>query len=231
MSYLKPGRLAKYNLITKPMEQSVAKAKFPLMKSRKILICLLLFILTVIIYYLSDAGNTPYDYFTKLSVAMLHGRIFLTNNPAWFNELIPLHGVFYVVYPPMPAILMLPAVLLFGQNFSQTLFSIFLGSLNVVLVYLLSNKLQFGQKTSFILALFLGFGTNHWYLANVGSAWYIAHIVALFFLLLALLESFGKGRLFLVGLLLGASYWARTPEIFSAGFFYLFFWRKILAVR
>jgi hypothetical protein len=155
----------------------------------------------------------------------------LSENPAWLNELIPDDGKYYVVYPPMPAVVMIPAAAIFGDNLSQSLFSIFLGSINVCLVYFLGKILQFGQKTSILMALFFGFGTNHWFLANVGSAWYIAHIVALFFLLLALIETFGKGRLWLIGLLIGASFEARTTVIFTTVFFYLYFWRKFWPVN
>lgn len=187
--------------------------------------------LAFVVYYLTSPGDTPYDYFTRLSTSLLQGKLFLIQNPPWLNELVPVNGVFYVVYPPMPAILAMPAALIFGSNLSQTLFSIFIGSINVVLVYLLGIKLQFGQKTSILLSLFFGFGTNHWYLAGIGSAWYIAHIVALFFLLLALLETFGKGRLFLIGLLLGASFWSRTTVIMTAGFFFLYFWRMFWPIN
>lgn len=121
----------------------------------------------------------------------------------------------------MPAIIMMPYIFLFGESASQTIFSIFLGSLNVVLVYLLFKRLNVSIRTSLLVTFFFAFGTNHWYLSSVGSAWFIAHITALFFLLLALLETFGEKRLLLVGLLLGASFWARTPVIFTLPFFFI----------
>lgn len=181
---------------------------------------------TFLVYFYTQAGDTHYDYFTRLSGAFLQGRLYLTENPSWLNELIPIDGRYYVVYPPMPAIVAMPTTFIFGNNISQTLLSILLGSFNVCLVYLLCKKLQFSQKTSWVVTLFFAYGTPHWYLANVGSAWYIAHIVAVLFLLLALLETFGKGRLFLIGLLVGASFWARSPVIFASAFFYIYFWRK-----
>lgn len=139
---------------------------------------------------------------------------------------MPVGNKYYVVYPPMSAILLMPYVFLFGEKASQTIFSILLGSVNVVLVYLLYKRLNFSIKTSLLVTFFFAFGTNHWYLSSVGSAWFIAHITALFFLLLALLETFGKQRLLLIGLLLGGSFWARTPVIFAVFFFYIYFWKK-----
>jgi hypothetical protein len=192
---------------------------------KNLFICLILFSLAFVVYYFSSGGNTSYDYFTRLAASFLEGKLYLTDNPPWLNELIPVYGVYFVVYPPMPAVLAVPFVFIFGHNFSQTIFSILVGSVNVVLVYLLGLRLKFGHKTAILVSLFFGFGTNHWYLASVGSAWYIAHVVAIFFLLLALIEAFGKERLLLIGLLFGASFWARTPIIFTVGFF-VFFFRK-----
>src|SRR5437588_203650 len=104
------------------------------MNRKNFAICILLFLITYIVYVITSPGNTPYDYFTRLSSSFLQGKLYLTQNPPWLNELIPINGVFYVVYPPMPAILAMPAVAIFGNGLSQTLFSIFVGSINVCLV-------------------------------------------------------------------------------------------------
>lgn len=131
----------------------------------------------------------------------------------------------------MPAFLMMPITFLLGGNTSQTLFSIFLGSLNVVLVYLLIKRLRFSEVTAILVAIFFGFGTNHWYLASTGSVWFVAHVVALFFLFLALLETFSHQRLWLIGLLLGASFWSRTTVIFALPFFYIVLWRNFWPLK
>lgn len=131
----------------------------------------------------------------------------------------------------MPAIVLMPFVFLLGQYSSQTIFSIMLGATNTVLVYLLFKKLEFSTKSALAVTAFFAFGTNHWYLASVGSAWFIAHITALFFLLLALLELFAKQRLLLIGLLLGASFWSRTTVIFTVFFFYIYLMKRFLPLN
>lgn len=188
---------------------------------------LLLFITTLIIYSISSFGHdTPYNYFIYLADAFLHGRLYVAESFPWLNELIQWQGRLYVVYPPMPAITLMPYVFLFGKYASQTLFSILIGSVNSVLVYLLVQRLNYSAKTAILISIAFAFGTNHWYLSSVGSAWFIAHIISLFFLLLALLETFGKRRLLLIGLLLGASFWARTTVIFTVCFFYIYFYKR-----
>ncbi|MBI2314894.1 hypothetical protein HYU93_02445 [Candidatus Daviesbacteria bacterium] len=188
---------------------------------------LLLFITTLVIYSISAFGNdTPYNYFIYLADAFLHGQLYVTESFPWLNELIKWQGHLYVVYPPMPAIILMPYVFLLGKGASQTLSSILLGSVNSVLVYLLIKRLNYSVKTAILVAISFAFGTNHWYLSSVGSAWFLAHITALFFLLLALLETFGKQRLLLIGILLGMSFWARTTVVFTIFFFYVYFLNK-----
>lgn len=177
------------------------------------------FLFTFIVYLLSCGKETPYNYFVRLAEAFLNHRLYLTENPSWLNELIPLNGRYYVVFPPMPAVIILPLVALFGSHFSQTLFSIFLGSFNSLLFWLILEKLGRRKKEKTWLILLFSLGNIYWYLASVGSAWYLAHISAAFFLLLALNEALGRKRPFLTGLLLGAAYWSRLPTIFSAPFF------------
>ncbi len=185
---------------------------------------LLFFVFSIVlfVYFLFSPGETTYDYFTRLSSSLLNGKLYITQNPSWLNELVPIGDKYYIVYPPMPAILLMPYVLIFGENASQTIFSVLLGAINSALVYILIRRLKFSLKTSLLITLFFAFGTNHWYLSSVGSAWFIAHITALLFLLLALIETFGKQRLLLIGLFIGASFWARTPVIFTLPFFYIF---------
>ncbi len=190
-----------------------------------------IFSFTLIVYFLSSPAETPYNYFTRLTQGLVSGKLYLTEHPQWLNELVPIGNKYYVVYPPMPAILMAPLFFLFGGSISQTLFSNFLGSINVVLVFILLKRLNLSTKISLLVAIFFGFGTNHWYLSSIGSAWFLAHIVALFFLLLALIETFGKQRHLLIGLLIGASFWARTPVIFTTVFFYIYFWKKFWPIN
>lgn len=198
---------------------------------RKLFIPIAIFLFVIILYLRSPYQETPYNYFTRLAQSFLNGKLYLSENPVWLNELVPVDNKYYVVYPPMPALMLVPYQLFFENNTSQTSFAIFLGSINVALVYLLLKRLQFSLKTALLVAIFFGFGTNHWYLAIVGSSWFFAHIVALFFLLLALLETFGKRRLLLVGLFLGASFWSRTTVIFTLPFFYILFWKKFWPIN
>jgi len=195
-------------------------------KHRRFFIPLLLFLATFIIYYMTGGGPTPYNYFVRLADAFLHGHLYLIEHPSWLSELVLLNGKYYVIPPPMPAFIILPFVAIQGLLFDQTLASVLVGSLNSVLIYLLVKKIfsdgsNRTDRSALWMAIMFIFGSIHWYLASVGSSWYFAQITAVFFMLLALNEVFGKKRPMLIGIFLGAAYLSRLPVILSFPFFLL----------
>ena len=159
------------------------------------------------------------DYFVPLANSLIHGRLDISFQPP-FNELVPVGGKYFVIYPPMPAVVLIPAVAIMGLNFNQVWASIFLAALSVGLFYLLIER--FIQKRWVVLsttALF-GFGTNFFFTSLSGIPWYFAHIVAIFFLLLALLAATAdKPRPTLAGLFLAGAFLSRLPTVLSIPIF------------
>jgi len=183
---------------------------------KKYIFPILIFIITFVVYYLTSAGKTPYDYFTRLAASFLKGKLYLTENPAWLNELIPIgSNKYYIVYPPMPAILSLPFILIFKDFFQQQYLAHLLGAGIVLLTYKLALKIKNDQKLALWAGLLIGFGTIVWFLSSVGSSWYLGQITSCFFLMAGLNEGLGKKRPFLTGLFLGASFLSRLTTILS----------------
>ncbi len=180
-----------------------------------------LFLIGFIIIFLLAPEPTHFDYYARLSDAFVNGRPYLTEAPHWLNELIPAgSNRYYVPYPPLPAILLIPFTLLAISN-PQPLLAHMLGGMNLALVYLFTRKLTHrlslpAKKDLFLAAaLFLTLSTPHLFLASVGSAWYLAQITGVTLTLAAALAALNKKR-FLAGLLLSAAYLARLPMILSA---------------
>lgn len=170
--------------------------------------------------------------FVLLADAYLHLRFWLDPlRAARLGDITPWNGHFYVSFPPMPAVLMLPFVARVGPTFNDVLFSIALGSTNVALLYLLIRRLsvpgfasrqgiEFGRLPAVAASALFGFGTVHFDSALLGSVWYMAHIVYDFFLLLYLRECVGSGRPLVAGLALAGAALTRPTAIF-AGLFWL----------
>ncbi len=182
------------------------------------------------------AHQSAQPHFVLLASALLHGHLWVDPlRAARLGDITPYAGHYYVSFPPMPAFLLLPFVARFGPGFNDTLFSIGLGALDVGLCYLLIRRLSapgfagpglaLGRGTAIVVALTLGLGTVLFYSAVTATVWYLAHVVAVTFLLLYLLECAGRGRPLIAGLALAAAFLARTPAVFG-----LLFW-CLLALR
>ena len=189
---------------------------------------LLIIVLAALFVFLLTKGSSPgQNHFVYLAEAFLHGRLGVTGGGTVLAEIVPYNGNFYVVYPPMPAVLLLPFVAVFGTSFDQGLMSVFLASLCIAATWFMLKKTGVnGNKAVWLTALF-GFGTCFWFIASVGSSWYIEHVVAVLFLTLAIILALYKKSPFLTGLLLGFAFLSRLPVILSFPFFlFLFFEQK-----
>ena len=187
-----------------------------------IVICLIFFSITCLIYFLTkEPDPTPYNNFVRLADAFLTGRLHLTADLSWL-ELAHLEGKHYIIPPPLPAILILPVVAIWGLSTNQTLISIFFGSVNVSLAYLVAKTLTQNRGVQIWATVMFGFGTIHWWVATAGGVWTFSQTISVTFLFIAILLTLNKNHPFLIGLSLGASYWTRLTTILSLPFFLIY---------
>ncbi len=151
-----------------------------------------------------------------LAESFLHGLLDLIHVPDPPYDLTPFAGRWYVAFPPLPALLMLPLVALRGLGVSDIAFSVVVGALDVVLFHTVLGRLTIGNGRSRIwLCVLLGLGTPLWYCAALGSVWYTAHVVAVGCLCLYALEALGRNRPLVAGLWLGLGFLARAPVLLA----------------
>ena len=182
---------------------------------------LLIAAIALLIFLLSKGPSPGQNHFVYLADSFLHGRLGLTGGGENLAEMVPFNGNYYVVYPPMPAVLLLPFVAVWGTTFDQALLSVILAGFCVAATWLMLKKAGSNQTKALWLTALFGFGTCFWFIASVGSSWYIEHVVAVLFLTSAIiLALYGKSN-FAVGLLLGCSVIARLPVALSFPFFLL----------
>jgi 4-amino-4-deoxy-L-arabinose transferase-like glycosyltransferase len=183
---------------------------------------LLIIALVALLIFLLSKGPPPgQNHFVYLADAFLHGRLGLSGSGTSLAEIINNKGNFYVVYPPMSAVLLIPFVAVFGTSFDQGLLSIILASLCVSAIWLMLRKTGTNGNKSLWLASLFGFGTCFWFIASVGSSWYIEHVSAVLFLTSAIILALYKKNNFWVGLLLGCATLSRLPTILAFPFFLL----------
>ncbi len=180
----------------------------------------LFFVAGLVYSWVSNDKVASLAYFVPLADAFLHGRLGLTEAPGWLNELVPAaNGLYYVVYPPAPAILLLPVVAIFGPDMNQAWPSVILGAVNVALVSAILRRMGVERMPRVVLSLVFAFGTIVWYSAQEGTSWHFAHVVALFFTLLAILAAMFDRHPALIALLFAGALMSRLPVAMAFPFF------------
>jgi len=167
-------------------------------------------------------------HYVYLAQSFLRGHVDLIQLPPTTYDLLQHNGQWFVAGSPLPSILMLPFVALFGVNFSDVLFSIVIGALDVALVYdLLSllrrtsatNSFELTESARHWLTILFAIGTPFWYLAALGTYWFTAHVVTVLFALLAVREAVTRRRWFLAGIWLSCASLARPTALAMTPFF------------
>ena len=89
----------------------------------------------------------------------------------------------YVSFPPLPAVLMMPFVAIFGMQMNDVLFNVLLAALAPALLFMLLRRLReekLSDRTEtddlWLTAMF-GVGTVFYYSSVIGQVWYTAHVV------------------------------------------------------
>ncbi len=155
--------------------------------------------LAVATHFFSDFHPSNFPYFTLLAESFLQRRYDLIHPPANPFDLSIYQGAVYLPWGPLPAVVLMPLVWLFGIGISDKVYTAFFGSFNVVLVFLLllmvNRVLKKPARLIYItlLTLFFAFGTVHFSMSVIGRVWFTSQIISLSVFLLSLL--------FLVGFL------------------------------
>ena len=205
---------------------SLVSAKAALLPARfHKLIPLALFIATFAIYYFSNShSGSYYDYTFRIAEAMLDGRLGLSERPPdWLNEMVPLDGQYYSVFPLGAVLAMLPlgALKRLGliELFPGTLIAALLAGAASLFFYLLSARYGDGVKRRLTLTFLPIFGTWMWANLAFAGAWQIAlgfavagQLGALYFILI-------DYRPTLAGLCFALAFGNRTEIILLAPIF------------
>lgn len=163
-----------------------------------------------------QSDQTHYAY---LAEAMLTGRLDIApGRGEQLGEIVTFEGKRYVVYPPFPAVVLLPVVAVFGAEVATGFVSILLAALCVALMFRWLRGLGRPRDVAWWSAVVFGLGTGYAYVAVVGSSWLMAHVFGVLLLTAALAEICGKNRGLLVGLLIGAAMLCRLPIVLATPF-------------
>ncbi|MSP61375.1 MAG: hypothetical protein EXR72_13720 [Myxococcales bacterium] len=132
---------------------------------------------------------------------------------------------YYVSFPPFPALLMAPAVAIWGLETNDVLFSVLIAGLAPALLFLLLRRMagrgdsQRSESDDLWLTAILGIGSVFFYSAVLGQVWYTAHIVSVILVVLYVHASIDARYPFLAGLCVVTGFLCRPEILFAAPFF------------
>lgn len=167
----------------------------------------------VVALALSRLHSTPYDNYVLLARALLDGRTWVTW-PGPYIDALAYQGHYYIIEGPLPAILLLPFVGIFGLA-NQTLLAVALAAVAVGAAWQLAENLGVRRTNNVWLCAFALCGTDLLWCAIFGDVWFLAHVSAVCFTLLALAEITGKRRAWLVALWAACAFESRFSLVLA----------------
>ncbi len=166
------------------------------------LVGLLLVLGALVVYAVSNpVHSNVYNHFVWQADAFLHGRAWFPypvypGGPLpenwYFQDVYPLIGAdgsfdgrALLPFPPLPALVLMPFVALWGLATDQETVAIVLGVAGVGLAWWMLGGLRLRTTVRALTVGVLATGTVWWWAVAVGSTWYLAHLVATDLALLA----------------------------------------------
>lgn len=170
-------------------------------------------------------GLSEHPYYNYLADAYLHGQLALRVIPPSVYDLVLYGGEVYLYWPPLPAILLMPFVAIFGLNFSDIAFTLGIGAANVGLMAVLMREVNTRGVISLtrsqrgLLVLFFAAGTVYFTLAPRGRVWFTGQITGFLCILLAYIFALryrGWKAFLLAGLAVAGAAATRNSMVFAA---------------
>jgi hypothetical protein len=145
-----------------------------------------------LVVYTASHPDRFYNHFTWQAAAFLEGQAAIrypvdatptTPGNSFFQDVLPVattDGIprALVPFPPLPAVVLLPFVAIWGLNTDGQLIFAILGAIDVGLAWWVLGKLPIRMWVRIAATVFFGFGTVFWYTAQIGTTWYQAHVLA-----------------------------------------------------
>lgn len=204
---------------------------------RRLALALGVYAITTGVYFACAArqtivAHTPFNHFALLAEAWLHGRLDLGGPPPGYaqgNDFAELGGKWFIVFPPFPAVLLLPLVKLGGgaARVQDGQFFIWLAGIAPALVFLVLEKLRRmgltgrGPAVSVVFSLLFAFGSVYFFTAEQGTVWFAAHVVGAALAAGYVLCALDAEHPVLAGLLIGLGFMTRAPLLYAVPLFAL----------
>ncbi|MGK4004709.1 hypothetical protein WMF31_18905 [Sorangium sp. So ce1036] len=202
---------------------------------RRAVLALALYALTTLVYAVTSSreifsAHTPFNHHALLAQAWLDGRLDLGGPPPAYaggNDFAVFGGRTYVSFPPFPAVLIAPVVLLAGgaERVRDGQFFLAFAGIGPAVLFLALEKLSASRRSrrtqieNAALALLFAFGSVYWFTAVQGTVWFAAHVIGVALACIYLYCALDAAHPLAAGLAIGLGFATRTPLGFAVPLF------------
>ncbi|MFA6603299.1 MAG: hypothetical protein WCT10_00485 [Patescibacteria group bacterium] len=168
--------------------------------------------------------SSPNRHFVWLANSFAAGRLDIPAEKlgeAGMTDIVMKDGRFYWPLEPLPAVLMMPLTPFVAEENLQQVAQILASLALLGLAFLLARRLRFNDDDAVLFACLFGFGSMTIGVISINGPWYLGNTVAAVFVLAAVLETRGRNRPWLVGLLAGLAGLSRLTAGIGAFYFIL----------
>ena len=114
-----------------------------------------------------------WDSYSLQAMSWLSGRLDMGKNYEWL-ELAVYNGKYYLSFPPLPSVVMLPFVLLFGERTPSNLVSALYGIFTAMIACKILKKAGMKQDRAVFFAIAYVWGSNMLWMSTSGGVWFLA---------------------------------------------------------
>ena len=198
--------------------------KFIKKYSNLLIIIFSFFMIFVLIHQIIDTsivGSSVYNSYELQAKAWLKGQVFLDHN--YENlELAIYNGHYFVSFPPLPSVFLLPFVIIFGDSIPTNLISFIIFCFCFIIMYKIMKKKNFSEMYAIMMSLAFTVGTNLISLSMNSGVWFIAQSLNYLLCLLAI-NAFLEKKKSLVFLFLSFAVGCRPFSIIYMLMFFIYY--------
>jgi len=168
--------------------------------------------------------SSPNRHFAWLANSFISGRLDIPAEKlreAGMTDIVLKNGRFYWPLEPLPAVLMMPLAPFIAEDNLQQVGQILASLALLGLAFLVARRCRFSDDDAVLLACLFGFGSMVIGAISINGPWYLGNTVAAVCVLAAVLETRGRNRPWLVGILAGLAGLSRLTAGIGAFYFIL----------
>ena len=133
-------------------------------------------------------SHSGWDSYTLQALAWRSGSLYLEENYPWL-ELAVYNGHYFVSFPPLPSVVMLPLTYIFGENTPNNFVMVVYALLTATLAYRALRGVKTQPAYAAFFACFYVWGSNMLWMSTNGGVWFQAQSLNLLLLTGALLAA------------------------------------------